>query len=61
MNTPLLSDISQEYTDDTPLAPGETRRGKVPFDLVPKEPSNLYCSFEFSEFVEGQKSSWKLR
>jgi hypothetical protein len=61
MNTPTLSDISQEYTDDTPLAPGETRRGKVPFDLVPKEPSNLYCSFEFSEFVEGQKSFWKLR
>lgn len=52
----------REYSTDTPLAPGEVRRGKVQFELEPPDPEKLYCTFEFSEYIEnGTKEFWALK
>ena len=55
----LGTSLSQEYSTDNPLSPGENRRGKVVFES-PRDVDSLYCSFDFSEHVEGNKEIWQL-
>jgi hypothetical protein len=51
-------DLSRTYSTENPLSPGETRRGKVPF-TIPVESEQLYCSFNFNEYVDGPKTFWQ--
>lgn len=55
-----LSSLSQPYNESQPLASGETRRGKVPFE-VPQDTSPLYWIFEFDIWVDGDKTFWEVR
>jgi len=55
-----LSSLSQPYNESQPLAAGESRRGKVPFE-VPQGVSPLYWIFEFNIWVDGDKTFWKVR
>jgi hypothetical protein len=55
-----LANVSRAYSTDSPLSSGETRRGKVAFN-VPRESEQVYCSFDFSEYVEGFEAFWQLR
>jgi hypothetical protein len=55
-----LSSLDRPYGQGSPLAPGETRRGKIPYE-VPKGKSPLYWAFEFSVWVEGTKTFWQVR
>lgn len=59
-DTVKLANMSRAYSTDTPLSPGETRRGKVPFN-VPRGTETVYCSFDFSEYVDGFEAFWQIR
>ena len=54
------SSLDQNYSQGSPLAPGETRRGKVAYE-VPTGTSPLYWVFEFSLWVDGSKTFWQVR
>lgn len=54
------SALTRQYEEGTPLAPGEKRRGKLAYE-VPKDAAPLYWTFEFSVWVNGDKTFWKLR
>ena len=54
------SALDQNYSQGSPLAPGETRRGKVAYEL-PEGTSPLYWVFEFSLWVDGSKTFWQIR
>ena len=54
------SSLDQAYSQGSPLAPGETRRGKVAYE-VPTGTSPLYWVFEFSLWVDGSKTFWQIR
>jgi hypothetical protein len=55
-----LSSLSQPYNESQPLAGGESRRGKVPFE-VPQGVSPLYWIFEFNVWVDGDKTFWTVK
>jgi len=59
-DTWALTNMSRGYSTDSDLEPGEERRGKVPFNLQPGEDS-VYCSFRFSEYVDGIEEFWELK
>jgi hypothetical protein len=54
------SALDQAYSQGSPLASGETRRGKVAYE-VPTGTSPLYWVFEFSLWVDGSKTFWQVR
>ncbi|AUV83185.1 hypothetical protein C2R22_17305 [Salinigranum rubrum] len=54
------SALDRAYEQGSPLAPGETRRGKLAYE-VPEGMSPLYWAFEFSLWVEGTKTFWQIR
>lgn len=54
------SQLDQGYPQGSPLGPGETRRGKVAYE-VPQDIETLYWTFEFSVFVDGFKTFWELK
>jgi hypothetical protein len=54
------SALTQSYEEATPLAPDEKRRGKLAYE-VPKDAKPLYWAFEFSLWVNGDKTFWKFR
>ncbi|WP_415379978.1 DUF4352 domain-containing protein [Halosimplex sp. TS25] len=55
-----LSALDQSYDESQPLASGESRRGKVPYE-GPKGASPLYWIFEFTLWVDGDKTFWEIR
>jgi hypothetical protein len=55
-----ISALDQAYSQGSPLAPSETRRGKVAYE-VPTGTSPLYWIFEFSLWVDGSKTFWQVR
>lgn len=55
-----LTSLNQPYNESQPLASGESRRGKVPFE-VPQGVSPLYWIFEFNVWVDGDKTFWNVR
>lgn len=54
------SQLDRNYEQGSPLADGETRRGKIAYS-VPKGSSPLYWIFEFTLWTDGDKTFWKLR
>lgn len=60
MDKALTIDMPEEYSWEKPLSTGEKRRGKEVFSVA-SDVDNLYCSFDFSEQVEGYKEIWKLK
>jgi len=54
------SQLDKQYSQGSPLADGETRRGKLAYE-VEKGLSPLYWTFEFSLLTEGDKTFWKVR
>lgn len=54
------SALDRAYEQGSALAPGETRRGKLAYE-VPEGTSPLYWAFEFSLWVEGTKTFWQVR
>lgn len=54
------SALDRAYEQGSQLAPGETRRGKLAYE-VPEGMNPLYWAFEFSLWVEGTKTFWKVR
>lgn len=54
------SQLDRSYEQGSPLASGETRRGKVAYE-VPTGTKPLYWVFEFSIWVEGSKTFWQAR
>ncbi|KAB1187503.1 MULTISPECIES: DUF4352 domain-containing protein [Haloferax] len=60
MSITALSALDRGYEQGSPLASGETRRGKVPYE-VPEGKSPLYWAFEFSVWVDGTKTFWQVR
>lgn len=53
------SQLDQAYPQGSPLGPGETRRGKIAYE-IPEDVETLYWTFEFSLFVDGFKTFWQL-
>jgi len=54
------SSLDQSFSQGTPIADGQTRRGKIAYE-VPEGTSPLYWTFEFDVFASGDKTFWKLR
>lgn len=54
------SELDRGYNEGQPLAPGETRRGQLAYE-VPQDSSPLYWIFEFTLWTDGDKTFWKLR
>lgn len=55
-----MSQLDRSYPQGSPLGAGETRRGKVPYE-VPADTDELYWTFGFSSFVDGFKEFWTLK
>lgn len=55
-----LSALDRAYNESQPLAPGESRRGQVAYE-VPQGVSPLYWIFEFTLWVDGDKTFWRIR
>ncbi|UPV74163.1 DUF4352 domain-containing protein [Halorussus limi] len=60
MSVGAAASLDRSYDQTSALADGETRRGKVAYE-VPKGVSPLYWAFEFSLWTNGDKTFWKLR
>lgn len=60
MSISALSELEKSYNESQPLTSGESRRGKIPYE-VPEDASPLYWTFEFSVWVEGSKAFWQIR
>lgn len=54
------SQLDRAYDEGSPIANGESRRGRVAFE-VPQDASSLYFTFEFTLWVDGDKTFWQLR
>jgi hypothetical protein len=52
--------LDQAFAADSPIADGQTRRGKVAYE-VPEAARPLYWTFEFWLFAGGEKAFWQLR
>jgi hypothetical protein len=52
--------LDQAFAEDSPLADGQTRRGKVAYE-VPEDARPLYWTFAFGLFAGGEKAFWQLR
>jgi len=55
-----MSSLDRGYNEGQPLASGESRRGEVPYE-VGKDASPLYWTFEFTLWVDGDKTFWQIR
>lgn len=55
-----ISSLDQGYNEGQPLSSGESRRGKVPYE-VPQGVSPLYWVFEFNLWVNANKTFWEVR
>lgn len=53
------SDLDRPFDEGSPIADGETRRGELAYQ-VPEDASPLYWVFEFSVWVEGNKTFWQV-
>ena len=60
INITALSSLDRPYNESQPIAPGESRRGQVAYE-VPQDASQLYWTFEFTLWVEGDKTFWQVR
>lgn len=60
LSVTALSSLDRAYNEGQPLAPGESRRGKVAYE-VPQGVSQLYWIFEFTLWVDGDKTFWQVR
>jgi len=60
MSITAMSGLDRSYDEGSPLVAGESRRGKVAYE-VPKGTKPLYWAFEFSVWVEGTKTFWQVR
>ncbi|UTF55912.1 DUF4352 domain-containing protein [Natronosalvus rutilus] len=54
------TELDQEFDESSPIEDGETRRGKVVYQ-VEEDLSPLYWVFEFNMWINGDKSFWQLR
>lgn len=54
------SQLDRAFDEGTPLSDGETRRGKLVYE-VESGLTPLYWVFEFAVFVAGDKTFWKIR
>ena len=55
-----LTALDRAYDESQPLAPGESRRGQMAYE-VPEGASPLYWIFEFTIWVDGDKTFWQVR
>lgn len=55
-----LASLDRAYNESQPLAAGESRRGQIAYQ-VPEGVSPLYWIFEFTLWVEGDKTFWQVR
>lgn len=53
-------ELSRSFDEGSPLADGETRAGKVAYEIE-EGLSPLYWVFEFDLWTEGDKTFWELR
>ncbi|MFC7216269.1 DUF4352 domain-containing protein [Saliphagus sp. GCM10025334] len=54
------TELDQEFDESSPIEDGETRRGKVAYQIE-EDLSPLYWVFEFDMWVNGDKTFWQLR
>jgi len=55
-----LTALDRAYNESQPLAPGESRRGQIAYE-VPQGVNPLYWTFEFTLWVDGDKTFWQVR
>jgi hypothetical protein len=60
MSVMASSQLARGYEQGSPLDDGETRRGKVAYE-VPTDAASLYWAFDFSLWGSGDKAFWQLR
>lgn len=54
------AELDQRFDEASPIADGETRRGKVVYEIE-EDLSPLYWVFEFSLWTDGDKTFWEIQ
>lgn len=54
-----LSALDQAFAQGSEIATGETRRGKIAYQ-VPEDAGELFFAFEFSLLADGDKTFWSI-